>query len=124
MPSVTTVTLLVVSALIVRQEAVIGFHDTADAVTTAIYSNAMRPTQAVWLSAFLNFPGVLLGGTAVAFVPVFLLSKEMAAGINILNEAALMLALVLSAITWNLATWWFGIPNSTTHIQIGLVIGV
>jgi phosphate/sulfate permease len=124
LPNVATVTLLVVFALIVLQEAVNGFHDTANAVATVIYSNAMRPAQAVWLSAFLNFLGVLLGGTAVAFGLVFLLPKEMVAGINTPNEAALMLALVLSAIAWNLTTWWFGIPNSTTHTYIGSVIGV
>lgn len=67
---------------------------------------------------------MLLGGTAVAFGLVFLLPKEMVAGINTISEASLMLALVLTAVIWNLATWWYGIPNSTTHTYVGSVLGV
>ena len=116
--------LTAVFLLIVLQEAVNGFHDAANAVATVIYSNSMKPMEAIGLSVFCNFLGVLLGGTVVAFGMVFLLPKEMVAGINTLSEASLMLALVSSAVLWNLATWWYGIPNSTTHTYVGSVIGV
>jgi len=119
-----TMTLIVIFVLIVLQEAVNGFHDAANAVATVIYSNSMQPNRAILLSAAMNFLGVLLGGTAVAFGLVFLLPKEMVAGINTTHEASLMLALVLTATGWNLATWFFGIPNSTTHTYIGSVLGV
>jgi phosphate/sulfate permease len=113
-----------VFVLIVLQEGVNGFHDTANAVTTVIYSNSLKPDQAITLSIVCNFIGVLAGGTAVAFSLVFLLPKEMVAGINTMSDAALMLALILTAIGWNLTTWWFGIPNSTTHTYVGSIIGV
>ncbi len=118
------VLLLVVFLLIVGQEAINGFHDAANAVATVIYSNSLTPRVAIGLSVLCNFGGVLLGGTAVAFGMVFLLPKEMVAGINTLPEAALMLALILSAVLWNLATWWYGIPNSTTHTYVGAIMGV
>ena len=124
LPEVATITLIVIFVLIVLQEAVNGFHDSANAVATVIYSNSMKPNHAIWLSALMNFLGVLLGGTAVAFGLVFLLPKEMVAGINTIHEASLMLALIITAVGWNLATWWYGIPNSTTHTYIGSVIGV
>ncbi|WP_353474130.1 inorganic phosphate transporter [Salipiger sp. H15] len=124
LPQVATLTLLLVFVLIVLQEAVNGFHDAANAVATVIYANALKPVPAIALSAVMNFLGVILGGTAVAFSIVFLLPKEMIAGINTAHEASLMLALIATAVTWNLATWYFGIPNSTTHTYIGAVIGV
>ncbi|MGI9291247.1 MAG: inorganic phosphate transporter [Gammaproteobacteria bacterium] len=116
--------LVFVFVLIVLQEGVNGFHDTANAVTTVIYSNSLNPTQAISVSVVCNFFGVLIGGTAVAFSLVFLLPKEMVAGISTVGEASLMLALVVTAVGWNIATWWFGIPNSTTHTYIGSIIGV
>jgi len=124
LPHAATLTLLVVFALIVLQEAVNGFHDAANAVATVIYSNSMRPARAIAMSAVMNFLGVMLGGTAVAFSIVFLLPKEMIAGINTIDDAALMLALIGTAVVWNLATWYYGIPNSTTHTYIGAVTGV
>lgn len=124
LPGVAAVTLVVVFLLIVLQEAVNGFHDAANAVATVIYSNSMKPARAIWLSAAMNFLGVLFGGTAVAFGMVFLLPKGMVAGIDTAHEASLMLALVVTAVGWNMATWWFGIPNSTTHTYIGSILGV
>ncbi|SDH76037.1 inorganic phosphate transporter [Alloyangia pacifica] len=124
LPQAATLTLILVFALIVLQEAVNGFHDAANAVATVIYSNSLKPVQAIVMAAVMNFLGVILGGTAVAFSIVFLLPTEMIAGINTLHEAALMLALIGTAVCWNLATWYYGIPNSTTHTYIGAVIGV
>ena len=90
--------------LIVLQEAINGFHDAANAVATVIYSNSLQPGKAISLSVLCNFLGVLIGGTAVAFGMVFLLPKEMVAGITTVSEASLMLALVLTAVMWNLTT--------------------
>lgn len=106
------------------QEGINGFHDTANAVTMVIYSNSLKPDQAIPVSIICIFLGVLLGGTAVAFSMVFLWPKEMVAGISTISEASLMLALVLTAVVWNLATWWYGISNSTTHTYVGSIIGV
>ena len=123
-PSVAAWVLVGVFLLILLQEAVNGFHDAANAVATVIYSNSLSAPQAIGISVICNFFGVLLGGTAVAFGMVFLLPKEMVAGIGTMQDASLMLALVLTAVLWNLATWWFGIPNSTTHTYVGAIIGV
>lgn len=124
LPPASVWLLVFVFVLIVVQEAVNGFHDAANAVATVIYSNSMKPGSAIGVSVVCNFTGVLLGGTAVAFGMVFLLPKEMVAGINTMSEASLMCALVLTAVMWNLATWWYGIPNSTTHTYVGSIMGV
>ena len=84
----------------------------------------MKPMPAVALAAAMNFLGVLTGGTAVAFGFVYLLPIEMIAGINTIEEIALLLALIVTALGWNFGTWWLGIPNSTTHTYIGSIIGV
>ena len=106
------------------QEAVDGYHDTANAVATEIYSNALKALPAVAMAAVMNFLGVLLGGTAVAFGLVYMLPTPMIAGIDGVESIALFLALIVSAVSWNFGTWWLGIPNSTTHTYIGSIIGV
>ena len=116
--------LITIFALIVFQEAVNGFHDTANAVATVIYSNSLQPMQAVSIAAVGNFIGVLIGGTAVAFTLVYMLPSEMVAGINTAWEASLLLALIVTAVSWNFGTWWLGIPNSTTHTYVGSIMGV
>lgn len=122
--NVAGITLMITFFLIVLQEAVNGFHDIANAVATVIYSRAMKPFEAVAMSAFCNFIGVLIGGTAVAFSLVYLLPANMVAGINTVSEVSLFLAMILTAVAWNLGTWWLGIPNSTTHAYIGSIIGI
>ncbi len=124
LPAVSAGILALIFLLIVFQEAVNGFHDTANAVATVIYSNAMKAGPAVALAAFMNFLGVLAGGTAVAFGLVYLLPNEMIAGINTIDKIALFLALIVTALGWNFGTWWLGMPNSTTHTYIGSIIGV
>lgn len=121
--SLTGIMLITVFILILLQEAINGFHDAANAIATVIYANALTPMQAVTLSAFFNFLGVLIGGTAVAFSLVYLLPQELVAGINTRGEAALFAAMIVSAVIWNFGTWWLGIPNSTTHAYIGSIIG-
>lgn len=105
-------------------EFVNGFHDTANAVATVIYTNSMKPTVAVVYSGILNFIGVLTGGIAVAMGIVNLLPVEVLVDSNVYHGIAMILALLLSAIIWNLGTWWFGLPASSSHTLIGSIIGI
>ncbi len=105
-------------------EFINGFHDTANAVATVIYTNSMKPTVAVVYSGILNFIGVLTGGIAVAMGIVNLLPMEVLVDSNVGHGIAMILALLLSAIIWNFGTWYFGIPASSSHTLIGSVIGI
>jgi PiT family inorganic phosphate transporter len=105
-------------------EFINGFHDTANAVATVIYTNSMKPTVAVVYSGILNFIGVLLGGIAVAMGIVNLLPMEVLVDANPYHGIALVLALLISAIIWNFGTWYFGIPASSSHTLIGSILGI
>ena len=105
-------------------EFVNGFHDTANAVATVIYTNSLKPTVAVVWSGICNFTGVLLGGIGVAMGIVNLLPVELLVDQNVYHSVAMVLALLLSAIIWNLGTWYFGIPSSSSHTLIGSILGV
>lgn len=120
----SAVLLFLCLAIALGFEFVNGFHDTANAVATVIYTHALKPTAAVVLSAFFNFSGVLIGGISVAMGIIKLLPLDLVvaggSGIGI----ATILALLLSAIIWNLGTWYLGIPASSSHTLIGSIIGV
>ncbi|QJW91589.1 inorganic phosphate transporter [Spirosoma taeanense] len=105
-------------------EFVNGFHDTANAVATVIYTNSLKPTVAVVWSGICNFAGVLLGGIGVAMGIVNLLPVELLVDQNVYHSVAMVLALLLSAIIWNLGTWYFGLPSSSSHTLIGSILGV
>jgi PiT family inorganic phosphate transporter len=105
-------------------EFVNGFHDTANAVATVIYTNAMPANVAVVWSGFFNFIGVLVSTGAVAFGIVSLLPVELILQVGSNAGFAMVFALLLAAILWNLATWWLGIPSSSSHTLIGSIIGV
>jgi phosphate/sulfate permease len=105
-------------------EFINGFHDTANAVTTVIYTRTLRPTPAVLFSAVLNFFGVLLGGTAVAFSIVNLLPVDLLIDADSTRAMVMVIALLLAGVTWNLATWWYGLPVSSSHTLIGSILGV
>jgi PiT family inorganic phosphate transporter len=105
-------------------EFVNGFHDTANAVATVIYTNAMPANVAVVWSGFFNFLGVLLSTGAVAFGIVSLLPVELILQVGSNAGFAMVFALLIAAILWNLATWWLGIPSSSSHTLIGSIIGV
>jgi PiT family inorganic phosphate transporter len=104
-------------------EFVNGFHDTANAVATVIYTKALKPMVAVPWSGFFNFLGVFTGGVAVAMgiLKLVPLNEMMALPVKI--GAILVLAVLLAAIIWNLGTWWLGIPCSSSHTMIGAMIG-
>ena len=105
-------------------EFVNGFHDTANAVATVIYTNSLKPTQAVVWSGFINFLGLLTGGVGLTMSIIGLLPTELLIDPNVYHAMALALSMLLSAIIWNLATWYFGIPASSSHTLIGSIIGV
>jgi len=105
-------------------EFVNGFHDTANAVATVIYTNSLKPWIAVIWSGFCNFLGVLVGGVAVAMAIVNLLPVESLIDQNISHSISMVMALLISAISWNLLTWYFGIPCSSSHTLIGSILGV
>lgn len=105
-------------------EFVNGFHDTANAVATVIYTNSLKPWFAVIWSGVFNFLGVLLGGIGVAMGIVNLLPVETLVDQNIAHSVSMVMALLLTAIFWNLLTWYFGIPCSSSHTLIGSILGV
>jgi phosphate/sulfate permease len=105
-------------------EFVNGFHDTANAVTTVIYTRSLPPTPAVIYSGLMNFLGVLLGGTAVAFGIVNLLPVELLVDSSSKLSLVMVLALLLAGLMWNLGTWYLGLPVSSSHTLIGSILGV
>jgi inorganic phosphate transporter, PiT family len=105
-------------------EFVNGFHDTANAVATVIYTNAMPANIAVVWSGFFNFLGVLLSTGAVAFGIISLLPVELILQVGSGAGFAMVFALLIAAILWNLATWALAIPASSSHTLIGSIIGV
>jgi PiT family inorganic phosphate transporter len=105
-------------------EFVNGFHDTANAVATVIYTNSLPPNVAVVWSGFFNFLGVLLSSGAVAFGIIALLPVELILQVGSSAGFAMIFALLIAAILWNLGTWWLGLPASSSHTLIGSIIGV
>ncbi|RYU78597.1 inorganic phosphate transporter [Hymenobacter persicinus] len=105
-------------------EFVNGFHDTANAVATVIYTNALRPWVAVVWSGFWNFIGVLTGGIAVAMGIVYLLPVESLVDQNVYHGIAMVGSLIVAAIIWNVGTWYYGLPSSSSHALIGSILGV
>ena len=95
-----------------------GFHDTANAVATVIYTHSLDPHVAVVWSGTLNFLGVLTSTGAVAFGVVSLLPVELILQVGSGSGFAMVLALLLAAIIWNLGTWWFGLPSSSSHTLV------
>ncbi|MFT3878497.1 MAG: inorganic phosphate transporter [Gemmatales bacterium] len=105
-------------------EFINGFHDTANAVTTVIYTRTLKPTPSVIYSGFMNFLGVLLGGTAVAFSIVNLLPVDLLVDAKSASALAMVLSILLAGVIWNLGTWYFGLPVSSSHTLIGSILGV
>jgi PiT family inorganic phosphate transporter len=105
-------------------EFVNGFHDTANAVATVIYTHSLPPNFAVMWSGFFNFLGVLLSSGAVAFGIISLLPVELILQVGSGSGFAMVFALLIAAILWNLGTWWLGLPASSSHTMIGSILGV
>ena len=105
-------------------EFVNGFHDTANAVATVIYTRALPPQIAVVWSGFFNFLGVSLSTGLVAYNIVSLLPIELILSITSSAGFAMVFSMLIAAIIWNLGTWWLGLPASSSHTLIGSIIGV
>ena len=118
--------LLLVLALVfvLFYEAINGFHDTANAVATVIYTRAMRSQLAVAMAAIFNFLGVLLGGLSVAYAIVHMLPTDLLLNMGSAHGLAMVFSMLLAAIIWNLGTWYFGLPASSSHTLIGAIIGI
>lgn len=105
-------------------EFVNGFHDTANAVATVIYTHSLPATFAVVWSGIFNFIGVLVSSGAVAFGIIALLPVELILQVGSSAGFAMVFALLIAAIIWNLGTWWLGLPASSSHTLIGSILGV
>jgi PiT family inorganic phosphate transporter len=105
-------------------EFVNGFHDTANAVATVIYTHSLEPHIAVVWSGFWNFLGVLTSSGLVAFGIISLLPVELILQVGSKAGFAMVFALLVAAIIWNLSTWYFGLPASSSHTLIGSIMGV
>src|SRR6516164_1706526 len=105
-------------------EFVNGFHDTANAVATVIYTHSLPAEIAVVWSGAFNFLGVLLSSGAVAFGIISLLPVELILQVGSSAGFAMVFALLIAAIIWNLGTWYLGLPASSSHTLIGSIIGV
>jgi len=105
-------------------EFVNGFHDTANAVATVIYTHSLEPHIAVVWSGLWNFIGVMVSNGAVAFSIITLLPVELILQVGSGSGFAMVFALLFAAIIWNLGTWWLGLPASSSHTMVGSIIGV
>lgn len=123
--SAVIIVLLLLSLLLVLVfEFINGFHDTANAVATVIYTQSMKPIHAVAASGVCNFAGVALGGLAVAYAIVYLLPIDILISGDSNRVLAMIFALLIAAILWNLGTWYLGLPASSSHTLIGAILGV
>jgi PiT family inorganic phosphate transporter len=118
--------LLLVAALAIAFgfEFVNGFHDTANAVATVIYTKSLKPHKAVAWSGLWNFLGVHAGGIGVAYSIVNLLPVDLLASIEGTAGLLMVLAILVAAAAWNLGTWYLGLPASSSHTLIGSILGV
>lgn len=108
---------------VISFEFVNGFHDTANAVATVIYTKALKPVYAIPWSGAWNFLGVFFGGVTVAMGILKLVPLDSLMTLPVSVGACLVLAVLLSSIIWNLGTWYLGIPCSSSHTMIGSMIG-
>jgi PiT family inorganic phosphate transporter len=116
--------LIVALAIALGFEFVNGFHDTANAVATVIYTHSLEPNIAVVWSGLCNLLGVLTSTGTVAFTVITLIPVELILQVSAGAGFAMVFALLIAAIVWNLSTWWFGLPASSSHTMVGSIIGV
>ncbi|MBV9264909.1 MAG: inorganic phosphate transporter [Acidobacteriaceae bacterium] len=120
----STILLVLAIGLALAFEFVNGFHDTANAVATVIYTHSLKPVVAVVWSGLCNLTGVLASNGAVAFSIVALLPVELVLNVGSGAGFAMVFSLLLSAIIWNLGTWYLGLPASSSHTLVGSIMGV
>jgi PiT family inorganic phosphate transporter len=122
--TVTWVFLAIALTFALGFEFVNGFHDTANAVATVIYTQSLKPTVAVIWSGLWNLIGVLVSSGTVAYAIVALLPVELVLNVGSGAGFAMVFALLISAIIWNVGTWYLGLPASSSHTLIGSILGV
>lgn len=110
--------------MVLAFEATNGFHDTSNAVATVIYTNTLKPVPAVVWSGIMNFIGVMVGGISVAYALVGILPPDVLTPPNGSPALPMLVSIFAAALFWNILTWAFGIPNSSSHCIIGALIGV
>lgn len=120
----STLLLVLAVGLALAFEFVNGFHDTANAVATVIYTHSLKPVVAVVWSGLCNLAGVLTSTGAIAFSIVALLPVELVLNVGSGAGFAMVFSLLLSAIIWNLGTWYLGLPASSSHTLVGSIMGV
>ena len=120
----STIVLVIAVGLALSFEFVNGFHDTANAVATVIYTHTLKPNLAVVWSGIWNLIGALLSSGAVAFGIIALLPVEFILNVGSATSLAMVFALLIAAILWNLGTWYLGLPASSSHALIGSIMGV
>ncbi len=120
----TALFLLLALLMALSFEFVNGFHDTANAVATVIYTHSLKPWIAVTWSGLWNLIGVLTSSGAVAFAVIALLPVELVLNVGSGAGFAMVFALLISAIIWNVGTWYMGLPASSSHTLIGSIMGV
>lgn len=108
--------LIIVLALAVAFDFINGFHDTANAIATVVATRVLTPMQAIFMAASLNFTGAMVGTAVAKTISKDLIDASLA-------TQPLIIAALLSAITWNLITWYYGIPSSSSHALIGGIVG-
>jgi inorganic phosphate transporter, PiT family len=125
LPLSTSMLLVVCLLAVCFFEAINGFHDTANAVATVIYTKTLKPTHAVVWSGIWNFLGVYVGGIAVAvgIMKLIPLDDLFDTSVGVDENAAMVLAVLIAAIVWNFGTWYLGIPSSSSHTLIGALLG-
>src|SRR6185369_14954217 len=111
-----TIVAVLAIALALAFDFVNGFHDTANAVATVIYTKALKPSVAIVMSGLLNFLGAVLVGTAVAMVITKIIPQDKV-------TLPIVVSVLLAAVIWNLLTWWYGLPVSSSHCLIGALTG-
>src|SRR5580698_7822005 len=126
MPSSGIVVAMLVVCLVMALafEATNGFHDSSNAVATVIYTQSLKPVQAVIWSGLMNFVGVMVGGISVAYALVEILPPDVLTPPDGSPAVPMLVSLFASALFWNVLTWAFAIPNSSSHCIIGALIGV
>lgn len=105
-------------------EAINGFHDTANSVVPVIYTCALRSHTAVMMSGVFNFLGVILSGVSVSYTIIHLLPTYFFMNTNANHILIMIFSMLLAAILWNFGTWYFGLPTSSSHTLIGVLIGI
>src|SRR5262245_27026435 len=116
MPDPALLTLILIVVLGLGFDFINGFHDTANSIATTVATRALSPGQAVSMAAVFNVIGALTGTAVAATIGAGIIPPE-------LSTQKLVVAALLSAITWNLVTWWYGIPSSSSHALVFSIVG-